>query len=67
MNEAKRGFFFPEDESELGKIAKQLKSPLEEDLFDETTRYDHLYLIVAIEKEESEFVTAHDVSSSFRH
>ena len=65
MNEASKRLSFPHDDSEIGKIAGILKSPLGEDLFDDMIRYYYVYLIVTVEWETC-LPPKHPVSTFFQ-
>ena len=61
MNETQKKLAFPQDETELERIATPLALPLEKDVFDDVIRYYYVYLIITVEGE-SDFITGRPVS-----
>ena len=61
MNETQKKLAFPQDETELERIATPLALPLEKDVFDDVIRYYYVYLIMTVEGE-SDFITERPVS-----
>ena len=61
MNETQKKLAFPQDETELERIATPLELPLENDVFDDVIRYYYVYLIMTVEGE-SDSITKQPVS-----
>ena len=61
MNETQKKLTFPQEETELERIATSLELPLENDVFDDVIRYYYVYLIMTVEGE-SDFITERPVS-----